>query len=224
MRCPTGVGTSYLTVVVDHDTRRLLWIAEGRDSTVLGRVLRTPRPAERAPRSPWSPLTARNGSSPPCRNCPRARICLDPFHVVVWAGKALDAVRPRGLTPPPAKPDRKPPPPGHQRRQIRPVEERRRPHRPPTERSSPTSNRPTNPCSAPTSSTSNSGRSSPPRRRRTHRPPRRLARLGHHQRPDPVRRPRLPHPPLLARGHHQHPHLPPDPTASSNPPTPKSGS
>jgi transposase len=86
-------GHKYLTVVVDHDTRRLLWIAEGRDAGTLGQfftLLGQDRCAAIA-------LVTADGAewifSAVSRYCPNAKICLDPFHVVVWAGKALDAVR-----------------------------------------------------------------------------------------------------------------------------------
>jgi transposase len=86
-------GHKYLTVVVDHDTRRLLWIAEGRDSSVLGRFFQLLGPHRCAAIT----LVTADGAewifSAVSRYCPAARICLDPFHVVMWAGKALDAVR-----------------------------------------------------------------------------------------------------------------------------------
>jgi transposase len=86
-------GHRYLTVVVDHDTRRLLWIAEGRDSSVLGSFFQLLGPH----RCALITLVTADGAewifSAVSRYCPTARICLDPFHVVMWAGKALDAVR-----------------------------------------------------------------------------------------------------------------------------------
>jgi transposase len=86
-------GHKYLTVVVDHDTRRLLWIAEGRDAAVLGRFFDLLGPD----RCAQITLVTADGAewifSAVSRYCPQARICLDPFHVVMWAGKALDAVR-----------------------------------------------------------------------------------------------------------------------------------
>jgi transposase len=86
-------GHEYLTVVVDHDTRRLLWIAEGRDSSVLGRFFELLGPTRCADVT----LVTADGAewifSAVSRYCPTARICLDPFHVVMWAGRALDAVR-----------------------------------------------------------------------------------------------------------------------------------
>ncbi|MFB9855207.1 transposase, partial [Micromonospora andamanensis] len=85
-------GHKYLTVVVDHDTRRLLWIAEGRDSATLSQFFELLGPDRCAKVS----LVTADGAewifSAVSRYCPRARICLDPFHVVMWAGKALDAV------------------------------------------------------------------------------------------------------------------------------------
>ena len=86
-------GHKYLTVVVDHDTRRLLWIAEGRDSSVLGQFFQLLGPDRCAAIT----LVTADGAewifSAVSQYCPTARICLDPFHVVMWAGKALDAVR-----------------------------------------------------------------------------------------------------------------------------------
>jgi transposase len=86
-------GHKYLTVVIDHDTRRLLWIAEGRDSSVLGGFFQLLGPA----RCARIVLVTADGAewifSAVTRYCPQARICLDPFHVVMWAGRALDAVR-----------------------------------------------------------------------------------------------------------------------------------
>jgi transposase len=86
-------GHRYLTVVVDHDTRRVVWLAPGRDKATLLRffdLLGERRCAQvglvSADAAEWifSAVTER---------CPTARICLDPFHVVAWAAKALDAVR-----------------------------------------------------------------------------------------------------------------------------------
>jgi transposase len=86
-------GHKYLTVVVNHDTRRLLWIAEGRDRAVLGRFFTLLGPH----RCGQIALVTADGAewifSAVSEYCPNARMCLDPFHVVMWAGKALDAVR-----------------------------------------------------------------------------------------------------------------------------------
>jgi transposase len=86
-------GHRYLTVVVDHDSGRLVWAAPGRDSATLERffVLLGPQRCEQirlvsADAAGWirKAVVAR---------CPKATLCMDPFHVVQWATDALDAVR-----------------------------------------------------------------------------------------------------------------------------------
>jgi transposase len=86
-------GHRYLTVVVDHDTGRLLWAAPGRDAKTLGRffhLLGTERCAAirlvSADGAEWV-------STAVATHCPKAEICIDPFHVVQWGTRALDEVR-----------------------------------------------------------------------------------------------------------------------------------
>lgn len=85
----------YLTVVVDHDTRRLVWMAEGRSKTTLAGFFELLGPQ----RCAQIDLVSADGADwifhAVQDSCPNARICLDPFHVVAWAGKALDDVRRR---------------------------------------------------------------------------------------------------------------------------------
>jgi transposase len=89
-------GHRYLTVVVDHDSGRLLWASPGRDEATLRRFFDALR-AERSKRielvsadaGAWIPGVVRE-------RCPSATLCVDPFHVVQWATKALDEVR-RGV-------------------------------------------------------------------------------------------------------------------------------
>lgn len=91
-------GHRYLTVVVDHGTGRLVWAAEGRNQDTLGRFF-DQLGAERAKLlthvscdgADWIHALVR-------RRAPQAVICLDPFHVVAWALKALDKVRARTMT------------------------------------------------------------------------------------------------------------------------------
>ena len=89
-------GHRYLLVVVDHDTGRLVWADKGRDSATLRRffdVLGEDRAALlthiSADGAEWIHTVA-------AERAPQALVCLDAFHVVAWAGAALDAVR-RGL-------------------------------------------------------------------------------------------------------------------------------
>ena len=57
-------GYMYLTVVVDHATRRVLWLAEGRPKSTLAQFFTLLGPTA-PPRSSWSPPTALTGSSTP---------------------------------------------------------------------------------------------------------------------------------------------------------------
>ncbi|MFG2250891.1 ISL3 family transposase [Spirillospora sp. NPDC048823] len=89
-------GQRYLMVVVDHDSGRLVWAAEGRNSATLARFFADLGP-ERAGRlthvsadgATWIHTTTAD-------HAPQALICLDAFHVVMWATDALDDLR-RGM-------------------------------------------------------------------------------------------------------------------------------
>ena len=86
-------GYRFLTVVVDHDARRLVWAAPGRDMATLESffdLLGADRCAQithvSADSADWIAAVV-------SRRCPTAVRCADPFHVIRWAGKALDQVR-----------------------------------------------------------------------------------------------------------------------------------
>ncbi|KZS64506.1 transposase [Mycobacterium pseudokansasii] len=91
-------GHRYLTCVVDHTTGRLVWAGEGRNQDTLGRFF-DELGAERATLltdvscdgAEWIHALVR-------ARAPQALICLDAFHVVAWAMKALDKVRVRTMT------------------------------------------------------------------------------------------------------------------------------
>lgn len=86
-------GHRYLTVVVDHDSGRLLWAAPGRDEATLRRFFDVLGP-ERCQRIALVSADAAVWIGNVVRDrCPQATLCLDPFHVVQWATKALDDVR-----------------------------------------------------------------------------------------------------------------------------------
>lgn len=89
-------GQRYLTCVVDHDTGRLVWAAQGRNSETVDTffdVLGPPRAKElthvSADGAEWIHTPVRT-------RAPQAVLCLDPFHVVAWATDAVDQVR-RGM-------------------------------------------------------------------------------------------------------------------------------
>jgi transposase len=86
-------GHRYLTVVVDHDSGRLLWASAGRDEATLRGFFDLLGPERSAAirlvsadAAPWIASVVRE-------RCPAATLCLDPFHVVQWATRALDEVR-----------------------------------------------------------------------------------------------------------------------------------
>jgi transposase len=87
------VGQRYITVVIDHDSGRLVWAADGRDKQTVQRffaLLGTERTSRiEAVSSDLGPWVTRAVAS----SCPQALLCIDPFHVVQLATVALDKVR-----------------------------------------------------------------------------------------------------------------------------------
>jgi transposase len=86
-------GQRYLTVVVDHDSGRLLYVVEGRSKTsvegffdLLGEERSHGLTHISADGAEWIARVVEV-------RAPHAALCLDPFHVVKWAGDALDEVR-----------------------------------------------------------------------------------------------------------------------------------
>ena len=91
-------GHRYLTCVVDHTTGRLVWAGEGRNQDTRGRFVdelgadrATPVTHVSCDGAEWIHALVR-------QRAPQAVICLDAFHVVAWAMKALDKVRARTMT------------------------------------------------------------------------------------------------------------------------------
>ena len=86
-------GHSYLTVVVDHDTGRLVWAAPGRDQATLTKFFDLLGP-ERCARIRYVSADAAAWiANAVAACCPQAVQCADPFHMVAWATKALDDLR-----------------------------------------------------------------------------------------------------------------------------------
>lgn len=88
-------GHRYITVVTDHDAGRIIWAAEGRNKETLEKFFDDLGPGRAellthvsADGADWIHQVVRE-------KAPQALICLDAFHVVKWAGEALDGVRRR---------------------------------------------------------------------------------------------------------------------------------
>ena len=89
-------GMKFLTVVVDHDSGRLVWAAPGKDRATLrgffdaleasgaGRCAQITHVTSDA--APWIAAVV-------AERCPGAVRCADAFHIVRWATEALDEVR-----------------------------------------------------------------------------------------------------------------------------------
>ena len=83
----------YLTVVVDHDSGRLVWAKPGRDKATLASFFDQLGPERSALITHVSADGAEWISTVVAKQCPQAVRCADPFHVVQWATEALDEVR-----------------------------------------------------------------------------------------------------------------------------------
>ena len=86
-------GQRYLTVVSDPFTGRVVWVTEGRSKATVGAffdALGSQRAAELE-------IVTTDGAewirTVVATRAPNAEICLDTFHVMSWATKALDEVR-----------------------------------------------------------------------------------------------------------------------------------
>jgi transposase len=86
-------GHKYLMVVVDHDTRRLVWAAPGRTSATVREFFDLLGPDRCAQITHVSADGADFIDTIVAATCPNAVRVADPFHVVKWASEALDEVR-----------------------------------------------------------------------------------------------------------------------------------
>jgi transposase len=86
-------GQRYLTVVVDHDTGRLVWAGPGRDRKTVEKfldLLSTDRCHQiklvSCDMASWI-------TGPVGERCPNASVCYDPFHLIKLSTDALDEIR-----------------------------------------------------------------------------------------------------------------------------------
>ncbi len=86
-------GQRYLTVVVDHDSGRLVWAHPGRDRATVEKFLDL-LGEERCERITLVSCDMADWITGPIgERCPNAEVCYDPFHLVKLATDALDEVR-----------------------------------------------------------------------------------------------------------------------------------
>lgn len=86
-------GHKYLTVVVDHDSGRLVWAAPGHNKKTLASFFELLGDEQCQAIRLVSCDGAEWITELVAWRCPAAEVCLDPFHVVKWATAALDDVR-----------------------------------------------------------------------------------------------------------------------------------
>jgi transposase len=86
-------GHRYLTVVVDHDTGRLVWAAPGRDRATVEKFLQLLGEERCGQLELVSCDMAESIASAVGERCPNAVRCVDAFHVIALATDALDEIR-----------------------------------------------------------------------------------------------------------------------------------
>ena len=88
-------GHKYLTVIVDHDTAKVIWIGIGKTSEVLDQFFKLLTKEQQKSIEVVTADGAEYIAKSVGKWCPQAVLCMDPFHVVSWATTALDEVRRR---------------------------------------------------------------------------------------------------------------------------------
>jgi transposase len=86
-------GHRFLLVVTDHDTGRLVWAGKDRTAETLRRFFDDLGPDRARALTHVSADGAEFIHTVVTERAPAAVLCLDAFHVVAWATKALDEVR-----------------------------------------------------------------------------------------------------------------------------------
>ena len=86
-------GHKYITVVINHDTGKVIWAHEGHGKTIFAKFFQLLNKEQRTKIQLVSGDGARWIQECIDEFCSEAKRCIDPFHVVQWATQALDAVR-----------------------------------------------------------------------------------------------------------------------------------
>lgn len=86
-------GHKYMTVVLDHDTSRVVWCARGHGKAVLESFFALLTEGQRASVEVVTADGAGWIADVAAASCPNAERVMDPFHVVAWMTEVLDEVR-----------------------------------------------------------------------------------------------------------------------------------
>ena len=86
-------GHLFLTVVIDHDTGRLVWAGTGQSKATLQKFFDALGPTRCALITHVTADAAKYIADSVATNCPDAVRAADPFHVVKWANDALGELR-----------------------------------------------------------------------------------------------------------------------------------
>ena len=86
-------GHKYMTVIVDHNTGRLIWAKKGFGKETLTEFFKELTKEQCANIKYVTADGARWIADCIALYCPNAERCVDPFHVVGWANDSLDEVR-----------------------------------------------------------------------------------------------------------------------------------
>ena len=86
-------GHKYITVILNHDTNTVVWAAPGHGKVVLDRFFQSLTKEQRDSIQVVTGDGARWITAAIEEYCPNCDRCVDPFHVVEWATKAVDDVR-----------------------------------------------------------------------------------------------------------------------------------
>ena len=82
----------FLTIVADHDTGRVVWVGKGKDSAALTSFFDALGPERCAQIEAVSMDMGVAYTAATAARLPDAKVCLDPFHLVKWAGEALERI------------------------------------------------------------------------------------------------------------------------------------
>lgn len=82
----------YLTIVADHDSGRVVWVAEGRTKAALAGFYEALGPERRDQIKAISMDMTTIYREATIEAIPDAAICLDPFHAMQWVNQALEVV------------------------------------------------------------------------------------------------------------------------------------